>query len=134
MTIIDELDRRLSPLGWARAEPWDPDEYVTYARRIDDEVSYELGLDVEPREWGLTLNPMVGVRLAGTAGEPCAAAATLRDLVPDAGTRWMADFADGPGELAEVAERLVTDLHDHAEPFLRERAALARKPSQRGRT
>jgi hypothetical protein len=102
MTIVDELDRRLAPIGWARAEPWDEAEYVTYARRPNDEISFELGLDVEPRAWGaLSLLPRVGVRHAEVArltarilGQPSGSwmtGAALLDLVPDAaGTRWMA--------------------------------------------
>jgi hypothetical protein len=137
MTIVDELDRRLAPIGWARAEPWDDAEYVTYARRPNDEISFELGLDVEPRDWGgLSLLPRVGVRHAEVArltahilGQPSGSwmtGAALLDLVPDAaGTRWMTDFADGVRGEQAAADQVAADLRAYGDPYLAGRATLA---------
>ncbi|OLF16023.1 hypothetical protein [Actinophytocola xanthii] len=136
MTILDELDRRLAPIGWARAEPWDDDEYVTYARRPNDEISFELGLDVEPREWGLRLNPVVAVRhvevarlsglFLGLPAGACMTAATLADLVARAApSRWDMSFADGVRGEEAAGQQVVADLVAQGEPFLASMPTLA---------
>lgn len=136
--VVGRLDAELAPGGWRRGGPDDDDEYVAYVREHGDGLTFELGVDLTPADWGLSLNPSLGVRHAevdrlarqfyGLPAGACAVGVGLADLLHRAGRggdgplpRWI---VRSPAEADAAADRVRADLVEYGGPFLARFATL----------
>ncbi|MGC4897261.1 hypothetical protein [Micromonospora sp. DT31] len=112
--------------------PDDEEGYLIFEQPAGDGLVFSIGLDVTPRDWGISLDPSVGVihsRVSGLAASflgltegACVVGASLTDLFPAQGRegglvpRWA---VLSRGDIEAVVQLLLSDLRDVGLPFLR---------------
>src|SRR3990170_7827048 len=94
--FLARFTERAAAGGW-RVHTVDDDDFAGFTRDEGLGVEAQFGLDLTPRDFGLSLNPSLGVRhpgvddlaarLLGFGGGAAQAGATLVDLVYEAGRR-----------------------------------------------
>ncbi len=119
--------------GW-RLDMVDDDDAADFVREHGTELEAEFGLDLTPRDYGLSLNPSLGVRhprvdelaarFFGLSGGASQAGAALADLVPRTGryTTWIVESEEG---IDVAVRRVLSDIETYGEPFFARYTSLA---------
>lgn len=139
VTVVDELGRRLAPLGWT-LDQFEEDDFAGFVRPHDAGISFYLGVSLAPPDQELSLEPSVGVGHVEVArlsaeflGVPAAGGMTGTTLdtlrraatpAADGTERWTVYRPGDEAQEAAVAERVVEDLLRYGEPYLAERSSL----------
>jgi len=130
--ITHELDRQ----GWTFA-PGDEEDHAFFVKPKSGGLVYYVGLDLAPRDYGLSLNPSVSVRhetisrlaaqFYGVADGASIVGASLADLFDAEGRegglvpRWSVFPSD---DLAVAARSVASDIQRYGVPFLERFASL----------
>jgi hypothetical protein len=124
--FLARFAERAAAGGW-RVDTVDDDDFAGFTRGGGLEVEAQLGLDLTPRDFGLSLNPSLGVRhsgvgdlaarLLGFGGGAAQAGATLVDLVYEAGRRDLMWVVESEDDIDPVVQSVLADLETYGEPF-----------------
>jgi hypothetical protein len=119
--------------GWRLAFVRD-DDVAKFAREQDDGLEAGLGLDITPRDWGLSLNPGLSVRhvkvselsarFFGLERGAAQVGATLLDLMNRSGqgvVMWTVEKVD---EIPAVTAKVLLDIERYGEPFFAQYESL----------
>ena len=134
--VVGRLDRRLADEDWVRAGPAD-DDFVAFVRERGEGLAFELGVDLTASDYGLSLNPSLGVRhtevdrlarqFYGLPSGACQVGVGLADLLYRAGRgngpppRWI---VRSPEEADAAVDLVHADLVEYGSPFLARFATL----------
>lgn len=135
--LVLEFTEELSGRGWRVAFVED-DELIVFDRRLSGGILAELGLDLTPRDYGLSLNPSVSVRhevvselyeelsgLGGDEGTVAQVGRSLSGLVREGGEctggTWTVERVE---EVPVAVQAVLEDLERYGEPFFAQHRSL----------
>jgi hypothetical protein len=121
--------------GW-RVDFIEEDDFASYFRPHSGALVAEIGFDLTPREWGLSLNPSVSVRMPqaselqarlfgfddGDGGSQVGT--TLSTLVRKAGDEFRTWTVKSVDEVEPVAHQVLSDVAAYGAPFYRQYSSL----------
>jgi len=136
--LLPRITRELGRQGWTFAPDDDEEEYALFSMPRSGGLVYCVGLDLTPRDYGLSLNPSVSVRhetisrlaaqFYGLAEGASLVGVSLADLFDAQGRegglvpRWSVFLGD---DLAVVARAVASDIERYGVPFLERFASLS---------
>lgn len=132
--LVSGFSEEAAQAGW-HVESVDDDDHAMFVRDHADDIVVGLGIDLTPRDWGLSLNPTLGVRhvivsdllgaFFGRGRSRAAAGASLADLMHQAGKgsglMWTIESVD---EIPTVVRQVLSDIHIYGEPFFAQYTSL----------